>query len=86
MMIAVVERGTGTVASLPNVVVAGKTGTATNPHGAAHSWFVCFAPADDPRVVVAIVVENVGYGATFAGPIARDVLETALQRTGTSGT
>jgi peptidoglycan glycosyltransferase len=86
MMIAVVERGTGTVASLPNVVVAGKTGTATNPHGAAHSWFVCFAPADDPRVVVAIVVENVGYGATFAGPIARDVLETALQSTGTSGT
>lgn len=83
MMIAVVERGTGTVASLPNVTVAGKTGTATNPHGAAHSWFVCFAPANDPRAVVAIVVENAGYGATVAAPIARDVLATALQNTGT---
>ncbi len=86
MMVAVVERGTGTVASLPNVVVAGKTGTATNPHGAAHSWFVCFAPADDPRVVVAILVENAGYGAAVAGPIARDVLQTALQSTGSAGT
>lgn len=81
MMIAVVERGTGTVASLPNVVVAGKTGTATNPHGAAHSWFVCFAPADAPRSVVAIVVENAGYGAAVAAPIARDVLRTALENT-----
>ncbi len=84
MMIAVVERGTGTVASLPNVVVAGKTGTATNPHGAPHSWFVCFAPADDPRAVVAIVVENAGYGAAVAAPIARDVLRVALQSTGTA--
>ncbi|MGH7737012.1 MAG: peptidoglycan D,D-transpeptidase FtsI family protein [Candidatus Tyrphobacter sp.] len=82
MMIAVVERGTGTVASLPNVVVAGKTGTATNPHGAPHSWFVCFAPANDARAVVAIVVENAGYGAAVAAPIARDVLATALANTG----
>ncbi len=86
MMIAVVERGTGTVASLPNVVVAGKTGTATNPHGAAHSWFVCFAPADAPRAVVAILVENAGYGAAVAAPIARDVLQTALQNTSAAGT
>jgi len=86
MMVAVVERGTGTVASLPNVVVAGKTGTATNPHGVAHSWFVCFAPADAPRAVVAILVENAGYGATVAAPIARDVLETALENTSAAGT
>ncbi len=86
MMVAVVERGTGTVASLPNVVVAGKTGTATNPHGAAHSWFVCFAPADAPRAVVAILVENAGYGATVAAPIARDVLATALENTSAAGT
>ncbi len=79
MMIAVVQRGTGTTAQLPNVQVAGKTGTATNPHGAAHSWFVCFAPADHPRVVVAVVVENAGYGATVAAPIARDVLRVALK-------
>lgn len=79
MMIAVVQRGTGTAARLPDVVVAGKTGTATNPQGRAHSWFVCFAPADHPRVAVAIVVENAGYGAAVALPIAREVLRTALQ-------
>jgi len=79
MMIAVVERGTGTPARLPHVTVAGKTGTATNPLGRSHAWFVCFAPADHPRVAVAIVVENVGYGATYAAPIARSVLATALE-------
>ena len=78
MMVAVVQRGTGTVAQLPNVQVAGKTGTATNPHGAAHSWFVCFAPADRPRVAVAVIVENGGYGADVAAPIARSVLREAL--------
>lgn len=79
MMIAVVERGTGTPARLPHVTVAGKTGTATNPLGRSHAWFVAFAPADRPRVAVAVVVENVGYGATYAAPIARDVLQTALE-------
>jgi penicillin-binding protein A len=78
MMIAVVQRGTGTVAQLPHVTVAGKTGTATNPLGRSHAWFVAFAPAENPRVAVAIVVENVGYGATYAGPIARDVISTSL--------
>jgi peptidoglycan glycosyltransferase len=82
MMIAVVQRGTGTPAQLPHVSVAGKTGTATNPLGRSHSWFVAFAPADHPRVAVAIVVENVGYGATYAAPIARDVLRTALETAG----
>ena len=85
MMIAVVERGTGTPAQIPHVTVAGKTGTATNPLGRSHSWFVCFAPAEHPRVAVAIVVENVGYGATYAAPIAKDVMETALQSIGNSG-
>jgi penicillin-binding protein A len=79
MMIAVVQRGTGTPAALPHVTVAGKTGTATNPLGRSHAWFVCFAPAENPRVAVAVVVENVGYGATYAAPIARDVLRTALE-------
>jgi penicillin-binding protein A len=78
MMIAVVQRGTGTSAQIRGVQVAGKTGTATNPHGAADSWFVCFAPAMHPRYVVAVVVENAGYGAAVAAPIARDVLVTAL--------
>ena len=82
MMLAVVERGTGTVARLPHVNVAGKTGTATNPLGRSHSWFVCFAPAEHPTVAVVVVVENVGYGATYAAPIARDVLKTALEYAG----
>jgi peptidoglycan glycosyltransferase len=79
MMIAVVQRGTGTPAQLPHVTVAGKTGTATNPQGRAHSWFVCFAPADNPRVAVAVIVENAGYGAEVAAPIAREVVRVALQ-------
>jgi penicillin-binding protein A len=82
MMVAVVQRGTGTPAQLPHVTVAGKTGTATNPQGRSHAWFVAFAPADHPRVAVSIVVENVGYGATYAAPIARDVLESALESIG----
>lgn len=82
MMIAVVERGTGTPAQIPDVTVAGKTGTATNPLGRSHAWFVCFAPAERPRVAAAIVVENVGYGATYAAPICREVLETALKGIG----
>ncbi|HTU80639.1 MAG TPA: penicillin-binding transpeptidase domain-containing protein [Candidatus Acidoferrales bacterium] len=83
MMIAVVQRGTGTPAALPGVTVAGKTGTATNPLGRSHAWFVAFAPAANPRVAVAVVVENVGYGATYAAPIARDVIQTALGTLGT---
>lgn len=82
MMLAVVERGTGTVARLPKVAVAGKTGTATNPLGRSHAWFVAFAPAQNPRVAVAVVVENVGYGADYAAPIARDVIRTALENGG----
>lgn len=81
MMVQVVKRGTGTAAQLPSVTVAGKTGTATNPHGRSHAWFVAFAPAEAPRVAVAVVVENVGYGGTYAAPIAREVLRVALART-----
>jgi peptidoglycan glycosyltransferase len=80
LMVAVVERGTGTAAALPDVQVAGKTGTATNPAGRSHAWFVAFAPAEQPRVVVAIVVENAGYGGAVAAPIARRVLSVALAR------
>jgi peptidoglycan glycosyltransferase len=83
LMVAVVQHGTGTAAALPGVTVAGKTGTATNPHGPAHSWFVAFAPAQTPRVVVAVIVENAGYGAAVAAPIVRDVLRVALARTRT---
>lgn len=80
MMEAVVERGTGTEARISGVRVAGKTGTAENPHGPPHSWFAAFAPADAPRVVVVTLVENGGWGAQVAAPMARDLLEAALRR------
>jgi len=79
LMVAVVQSGTGTAAALPDAQVAGKTGTATNPAGRSHAWFVAFAPADAPRVAVAIVVENAGYGGDIAAPIARRVIATALE-------
>lgn len=78
-MVDVVERGTGRSARIPGVAVAGKTGTAENPHGASHAWFIAFAPAEAPRLAVAVVVENGGYGAVAAAPIARAVLAAALQ-------
>ena len=79
LMIGAVASGTGTAAALPGVTVAGKTGTATNPAGRSHAWFVAFAPAESPRVAVAIVVENAGYGGAVAAPIARRVLAAALR-------
>lgn len=79
LMIGAVADGTGTAAVLPGVTVAGKTGTATNPAGRSHAWFVAFAPAESPRVAVAIVVENAGYGGAVAAPIARRVLAAALR-------
>jgi peptidoglycan glycosyltransferase len=78
MMVDVVQHGTGRAAALPNVQVAGKTGTATVSNGRSHAWFVAFAPADAPRVAVAIVVENAGYGGAVAAPIARRVIAAAL--------
>ncbi len=86
MMQAVVDSGTGTAAQLNDigVAVAGKTGTAQNAVGQApHSWFVGFAPANDPRVAVCVFVENSagdlnGQGGTIAAPIARTVMQAAL--------
>ncbi len=78
LMIAVVKYGTGTAARLPNVTVAGKTGTATHPGGAPDAWFVCFAPAQAPRLVVAVVVEDAGYGGVVAAPLAGKILASVL--------
>lgn len=82
MMVAVVADGTGVAAQIPGVQVAGKTGTAQNVVGEApHTWFICFAPADDPKIAVAVIVENGGSfgseatGGAVAAPIARRVLE-----------
>ena len=82
MMVAVVENGTGTAAQIPGLRVAGKTGTAQTVEGAApHAWFIAFAPADDPRIAVAVIVENGGElgseatGGAVAAPIAKRLIE-----------
>lgn len=74
-MIAAVERGTGREAKVAGIDVAGKTGTAENPHGPPHAWFIGFAPARNPRIALAVVVENGGAGGAVAAPIARKIFE-----------
>jgi len=78
LMVEVVNNGTGTRAALSGVQVAGKTGTAEVAVGGPHAWFAGFAPAGDPRVVVAVLVENAGTGGSIAAPIARQVIAAAL--------
>ncbi|WP_227766925.1 peptidoglycan D,D-transpeptidase FtsI family protein [Zhaonella formicivorans] len=77
-MVAVVDWGTGTKATIPGIKVAGKTGSAQNPQGISHAWFVGFAPADNPKIAVAIILENEGAGGDQAAPIARNLFELAL--------
>jgi penicillin-binding protein 2 len=71
--------GTAWRAQVPGIEVCGKTGTAQNPHGKNHSVFVCFAPKTDPKIAVAVFVENSGAGGSFAAPIASLVLEKYLK-------
>ncbi|MBR1589899.1 MAG: penicillin-binding protein 2 [Acidaminococcaceae bacterium] len=70
--------GTGAWFSGLPLPVAGKTGTAENPHGQDHGWFIAYAPAERPDLAIACVVEQGSYGATAAGPIVYEVLETYL--------
>ena len=74
----VVVSGTGTAARVPGVRVAGKTGTAQNPHGDDHALFVCYAPADNPTIALAFVIENSGHGGSVAAPMAGSVLARVL--------
>ncbi len=67
--------GTATNAALPGIRVCGKTGTAQNPHGRDHSWFTCFAPRQNPQIVVTVIIENAGFGSTAAVPVARAFLQ-----------
>ncbi len=69
---------TARIAAIPGVTVCGKTGTAQNPHGDDHSVFICFAPKDNPRIAVAAYIENAGFGATWAAPIASLMVEKYL--------
>lgn len=80
MMVAAVNQGTGSNASIWGVDVAGKTGTAQNETGANHSWFIGFAPANDPQIAVAVILESEGKsGGAAAAPIARDVIRQGLK-------
>jgi peptidoglycan glycosyltransferase len=82
MMELAVQGGTGTPAQIPGIRVAGKTGTAeTGRANVNTTWFVCFAPADQPKIAIAVVVENQvgGFGGTVAAPIAKQLMEAALR-------
>ena len=74
----VVTAGTGRGAQIPGIEVAGKTGTAQNPHGADHSVFALIAPANNPKIVIFCLVENGGFGASVACPIASLMAEKYL--------
>lgn len=87
MMVAVVDGGTGRTAQIPGVQVAGKTGTAQSaPDRPPYAWFVSFAPADNPQVAVAVLVQDAGVardaisGSGLAAPIARSVMEAVMGR------
>ncbi len=75
-----VVNGAGTAVRIKSneIQIAGKTGTAQNPHGKDHALFIGFAPFDNPQIAVAVVVENVGFGATYAAPIAKKLIEAYL--------
>ena len=78
-MRAVVTRGTGRSIALPNVEIAGKTGSAEDVHNTLpHAWFVCFAPYKNPTIAIAVIVENSGHGSDNAVPIAKKILEAAF--------
>jgi penicillin-binding protein A len=86
MMESVVSGGTGTAAQIPGITVAGKTGTAqTGTGGNPHAWFVCFAPAEDPQIAVAVIVLDGGdlgseaTGGQIAAPVAKQLIEAYLR-------
>ncbi|MGD0038326.1 MAG: penicillin-binding protein 2, partial [Bacteroidota bacterium] len=84
--------GTGGMARIRGIVSAGKTGTAQNPHGTDHAWYIGFAPFDHPRIAIAVLLENAGMGGVKAAPIAGRVMqqyllaETPLNTNGNLGT
>ncbi|MFA4924994.1 MAG: penicillin-binding transpeptidase domain-containing protein, partial [Ignavibacteriaceae bacterium] len=72
--------GTATNIRINDIHIAGKTGTAQNPHGKDHALFVAFAPYENPKIAVAALIENAGFGATWAAPIAKKIIETYVRR------
>jgi penicillin-binding protein 2 len=81
----VVARGTGTMARVRDIEVCGKTGTSQNPHGEDHALFVGFAPAEDPVILVCVVIENAGHGGSVAAPIAGKIIRSYLTSATSNG-
>ena len=78
-MVNAVNNGSGQLAKVPGVETAGKTGTAeVSKKLQTHAWFIGFAPAANPTVAIAVILENAGVGGEEAAPAARQVLEAAL--------
>ncbi len=75
------DGSTGRWSAIPGIEMCGKTGTAQNPHGADHSIFIAFAPMDNPKIAIAVYVENSGYGSIWAAPIASLMIEKYLTDT-----
>ncbi|MBP5318182.1 MAG: penicillin-binding protein 2 [Paludibacteraceae bacterium] len=78
-MARAVSMGTARIGQIDSIPFCGKTGTAQNPHGKDHSIFIAFAPKDDPKIAIAVYVENAGFGATWAVPIASLMIEKYLK-------
>jgi penicillin-binding protein 2 len=75
------QGGTGYRSRLDSLEMCGKTGTAQNPHGEDHSIFICFAPKDNPKIALAVFVENGGGGSKYGAPIASLMVEKYLRDT-----
>ncbi|NII81500.1 penicillin-binding protein 2 [Pedobacter riviphilus] len=73
--------GTAKESQIPNIVMCGKTGTVQNPHGKNHSVFIGFAPMDNPKIAIAVIVENGGFGGSYAAPISSFIVEKYLTDT-----
>lgn len=78
-MFNVVQAGTAAGSKIPEIDVCGKTGTVQNPHGKDHSVFLAFAPKENPKIAISVVVENSGFGATWAAPISMLMIEKYLR-------
>ncbi|MBR1630707.1 MAG: penicillin-binding protein 2 [Paludibacteraceae bacterium] len=77
-MFSVLDHGTGRRSQIPGIDACGKTGTAQNSHGKDHSVFVVYAPKDNPKIAVAVIIENGGFGATWAAPMGSLMVERYL--------
>jgi penicillin-binding protein 2 len=80
MFLVVNGSGTATNIRSKDILIAGKTGTAQNPHGKNHALFIGFAPFNNPKIAVAVFIENVGFGATYAAPVAKKMIDAYLEK------